>query len=78
MVNLSDLALTQNSLYSRVKNTYANIIDTYYDQFDVFNVDSRLKLLNKNWNEFQQNYELNILNKSDDNKDNNYYKNPDQ
>ena len=72
------MSLTQNSLYSRIKNAYANFIEKHRDQFDVFNVDSRLKLLNKNWSEFQQNHELIISSKSDTNKENHYYKNPDQ
>ena len=78
MVNLSDLVLTQNNLYSRIKNAYANFIEKYRDQFEVLNIDSRLKLLNKNWEDFQQNHELIISNKSDTNKEHHYYKNPDQ
>ena len=78
MVLLADLVLTQNSLYSRIKNAYANFIDKYHDQFDVFNIDSRIELLNKNWEEFQQNHEIIIKNKSDNTKENHYYQNPDQ
>ena len=70
MVLLADLILTQNILYSRIKNAYANFVDKYHDQFDVFNVDSRIELLIKNWEEIKQNHELIIKNKSDTNKDN--------
>ena len=45
MFYLAGLVITQNSLYSRIENTYDNFIDKYHD---VLNIDSHLKLLNKN------------------------------
>ena len=78
MVYLADLVITQNSLYTRIKNVYANFVDKYQDDYDIFRVDSHLELLDKNWEEFKQNHEFIISKKSDNTKDNHYYKNLDQ
>ena len=78
MVYLADLVLTQNSLYARIKNAYTNFVDKYQNDYDIFRIDSLLDLLNKNWEEFKQNHEFIISKKSDNNKDNHYYKSSDQ
>ena len=77
MVSLADLVITQNSLYARIKNAYTNFIDKYRDDYDIFRFDSRLELLDKNWEEFKQNDKFIISKKSDNNKDHHYHKTPD-
>ena len=49
------------------KCSYASLVDDYQDDYDIFRVNSCLKLLNKNWEEFQQNHEF-IVSKKSDNK----------